>query len=207
MQTDLETSADPQESAVFVHAAAICESRQVGEGTRIWPFTHVMEGAVVGRDCNIGEHVFIEGGVRVGDRVTIKNQVMIWEGVTVEDDVFLGPGMIFTNDPYPRSRRTPAQNDRYGSRDRWLRRTLVRQGASIGAGAIILCGNTIGRYGSVGAGAVVTSDVPSHRLAVGNPARCVGWACICGMSLDDALRCWSCSRQYRMIGQTLLAVE
>ena len=186
------------ESAVFVHPAAICESRDVGSGTRVWAFAHVLNGATIGRDCNICDHAFVEGGARLGDRVTVKNGVMVWEGVTIEDDVFCGPGVIFTNDRYPRSGRMPEVACRYRQPENWLIPTTVRRGATIGAGAIILCGVTIGRYVSVAAGAVVTRDVPDHRLVVGQPARVTGCVCICGMPLSEDLACSQCERCYRL---------
>ena len=163
---------------ITIHPQALCESQHVGEGTHVWAFAHVLAGACIGRDCNIGDHAYIEGGARIGNRVTVKNHVMVWDGVTVEDEVFLGPGMIFTNDRYPRSPRMAAVSSYYQQRDNWLKPTLVRQGASIGAGAIILAGTTIGRCATVGAGAVVTHDVPDHHLVIGNPARIAGWACV-----------------------------
>src|SRR5215469_11293422 len=121
-------------AAVFVHPNALCESDEVGAGTQIWAFAHVMKGAVIGRDCNIGDHAFIETGVRIGDRVTVKNQAMVWDGVEIEDDVFIGPGVSFTNDAFPRSprMRLPAIAARYDRRDRWLLRTRVGNSASIG---------------------------------------------------------------------------
>ncbi len=178
----------------FKHPLAVVESDEVGEGTRVWAWTHVMKGAKVGRDCNIGEHCFLENSCSIGDRVTVKNGVCIWELVTVEDDAFLGPNMIFTNDPNPRS----------GFR-RPLVPTLVRKGASIGAGAIIVCGHTLGRYCSVGAGAVVTKDVPDYALVYGNPARQHGWVCRCGLKLefaDEKARC-SCGREYLFDGAAI----
>lgn len=185
---------DTAESSVHIHPTALCESSEVGAGTRVWAFAHVLAGAAIGRDCNISDHVYIEGGTRIGDRVTVKNQVMIWEGVTIEDDVFIGPGVIFTNDRYPRSRRLTAVAKRYDHKEEWLVPTTVRRGASIGAGAIILCGLTVGQYAGIGAGAVVTRDVPDHRMVVGNPARVVGWACICGVPLNNKLCCPRCER-------------
>ena len=150
---------------IFVHAHSLCESEQVGKGTRIWAFAHVLPGAVVGEDCNLCDGVFVEGGAIVGDRVTIKSGVQIWDGVELEDDVFVGPNATFTNDPYPRSRR-------------WLEtypRTIVRTGASIGANATILPGVEIGRGAMVGAGAVVTRPVPPNAIVMGNPARISGY--------------------------------
>lgn len=195
------------DSTVFVHPAALCESDTVGEGTRVWAFAHVMKGAVIGRNCSICGHAFIETGARLGNCVTVKNQVMVWEGVTVEADVFLGPGMIFTNDLCPRSQRATAAAARYRHKGNWLRPTTVRQGATIGAGAIILCGVTIGRNASVGAGAVVTRDVPDHRVVVGVPARIAGWVCACGTPLDEALNCPQCQRRFKIADGTLAAAE
>ena len=145
----------------FVHPQGLCESAQVGEGTRIWAFTHVLPKAVIGRDCNICDHVFIENDVRVGDRVTVKCGVQLWDGIELEDDVFVGPNATFTNDKYPRSKQYPAVYPR----------TIVRRGASIGANATILPGVTIGEKAMVAAGAVVTRDVPPFAQVRGVPAR------------------------------------
>ena len=182
----------------FVHPSALCETDEVGAGTKIWAFAHVMSGAVVGSECNVGDHAFIESGARIGDRVTVKNLVMCWEGVTVEDDVFLGPAVVFTNDPYPRSPRMPQAASRYRRKEDWLEPTLVRKGASIGAGAIIRCGVTIGPFAMIGAGALVTKNVPAHCLVLGQPARSCGWVCFCGRRLDDELFCASCGLRYRL---------
>jgi len=195
------------ETAVYVHPNALCESSRIGEGTRVWAFAHVMDGATVGRDCNIGGNAFIESGVTVGDGVTIKNGVLIWNGVTIEDDVFIGPGAIFTNDRYPRSRRMAEVRHRYDRRNRWLEPTRICRGASIGAHATILCGVTIGPCAMIAAGAIVTRDVPPHQLAAGQPARTKGWVCACGVPLDDALRCSDCQSQYRFDGSTLAWAE
>ncbi len=151
---------------VFVHERGLCESDEVGDGTRIWAFAHVLPGAKIGADCNICDGVFVEGGVTVGDRVTLKSGVQLWTGVELEDDVFVGPNATFTNDPFPRSRQ---YLDEYA-------RTVVRAGASIGANATILPGLEIGRGAMVGAGAVVTRPVPPHAVVKGNPARIRGYA-------------------------------
>ncbi len=172
----------------FVHARALCESDDVGAGTRVWAFAHVMRGAHVGRDCNVGDHAFIETGAWVGDRVTIKNAVLIWDRVRIEDDVFVGPNAVFTNDLNPRAAfKKPAGG---------FLPTLVERGATLGANASIVCGVTIGAQAFVGAGAVVTKPVPAHALVVGNPARRVGWICACGGKLDARLRC-ACGRAHR----------
>lgn len=182
---------------VYVHARGLNESEQVGAGTRIWAFAQVMRGAVVGRDCNIGGHSFIEAGARVGDGVTIKNGVCVWEGVVIEDFVFVGPQACFTNDRHPRSPRGPAGRVRYADKG-WLVGTRVCEGASIGARAVILPGVTIGRYALVAAGAVVTRDVGDFSMVRGHPARPAGYVCMCGQPLaaGQTLRCSRCGRSY-----------
>jgi acetyltransferase-like isoleucine patch superfamily enzyme/dTDP-4-dehydrorhamnose 3,5-epimerase-like enzyme len=148
----------------FVHPQAICESNTIGTDTRIWAFAHVLPGATIGRDCNICDHVFIENDVVLGDRVTVKSGVQLWDGLRVADDVFIGPNATFSNDKYPRSKQyQPALQ------------TFIGRGASIGAGATILPGLRIGPRAMVGAGSVVTHDVPQRALVSGNPARIVGY--------------------------------
>ncbi len=147
------------------HTQALCESSQIGDGTRVWAFAHILPKARIGTDCNICDHVFIENDVMVGDRVTVKCGVQLWDGVTLEDDVFIGPNVTFANDLFPRSKKYP---EVFG-------KTLVQSGASIGANATILPGTTIGRNAMVGAGAVVTRSVPPHAIVVGNPARITGY--------------------------------
>ena len=146
-----------------IHPSADVQSKQIGEGTRVWQYVVILPGAVIGRDGNICSHCFIENKVVVGDRVTVKCGVQLWDGITLEDDVFVGPNATFTNDREPRSRNASAT----------LLPTLVKKGASIGANATILPGLTIGEGAMVGAGAVVTKDVPPRTLVVGNPARIV----------------------------------
>jgi acetyltransferase-like isoleucine patch superfamily enzyme len=152
-------------SGFFVHPDGRCETADVGAGTRVWAFAHVLPGARIGRDCNLCDHVFVENDVTVGDRVTIKSGVQLWDGVTLADDVFVGPNATFANDPFPRSKQTPES----------FTRTSVDRGASIGANATILPGITIGAEAMVGAGAVVTHDVPPRAIVVGNPARIRGY--------------------------------
>ncbi len=146
----------------FVHSHALLESKAIGKNTRIWAFVHILPNAVIGADCNICDHVFIENDVIIGDRVTIKCGVQLWDGIRLEDDVMVGPNATFTNDMFPRSKK-PFE----------LRPTQVKRGASIGANATILCGITIGEEAMVGAGAVVTKDVPDRAVVVGNPARII----------------------------------
>lgn len=151
------------EGPIFAHEKALIESKNVGSGTRVWAFAHVLPGARIGADCNICDHTFIENDVVIGDRVTVKSGVQLWDGLRLEDDVFVGPNATFTNDPFPRSKQYLDEHPI----------TVIRRGASIGANATILPGVTIGRYAMVGAGAVVTSSVPPHAVAVGNPARII----------------------------------
>src|SRR5215467_7587245 len=150
----------------FKHEAAIVESEHVGEKTRVWAYAHILPGARIGRDCNICDHTFIENDVMIGDRVTIKCGVQIWDGVRIEDDVFIGPNATFTNDPSPRSRHYLES----------FPETRVRKGASIGANATVLPGISIGQFAMVGAGAVVTRDVPPYAVVVGSPARIIRYA-------------------------------
>jgi len=147
--------------SVFVHPKGICESRNVGAGTRIWAFAHVMGGAIIGTDCNIGDCAYVENQVVIGHRVTIKNGAMIMDGTYLEDDVFIGSNVSFTNDRYPRSKSRPPEYPK----------TTIRRGASIGANVVILAGVTVGEDAMVGAGSVVTKDIPAHVVAFGNPAR------------------------------------
>ena len=149
----------------YVHPQGICETSTVGEGTTIWAFAHVLPGARIGSDCNLNDHVFVEGDVVVGDRVTVKSGVQLWNGLRVEDDVFIGPNATFTNDPFPRSKQPP---ERFST-------TVLQKGASIGANATVLCGLTVGQGAMVGAGSVVLRSVPPFAIVVGNPARIVGY--------------------------------
>lgn len=177
----------------FVHPSSyIDEGAEIGKGTKIWHFCHIMPKASIGRECNIGQNVFIGSNVIIGNKVKIQNNVSIYQGVIVEDDVFLGPSMVFTNVINPRS---------HVSRRQEYQTTLVRQGASIGANATIVCGVTLGKYAFVGAGSVVTDDIPDYVLVYGNPARFHGWMCECGTKLQFETRtakCESCDLHYQI---------
>jgi UDP-2-acetamido-3-amino-2,3-dideoxy-glucuronate N-acetyltransferase len=185
----------------FVHESSYAdEGCEIGEGTRIWHFCHVMSGARIGRRCNVGQNVVVMADVRIGDNCKIQNNVSLYTGVVLEDDVFCGPSMVFTNVTNPRSevvRRGEYQT------------TLVRRGATIGANATVVCGVTLGRWAFVGAGAVVTRDVPDFALVLGNPARRRGWMCRCGIRLPEPesgeTRCESCASGYRLEGEQLRA--
>jgi acetyltransferase-like isoleucine patch superfamily enzyme len=157
----------------FVHQLALCESTDIGKNTRIWAFAQVMKDVTIGEDCNFGGHTFVESGVKIGNRVTVKNGVAIWKGVTIEDEVFLGPNCVLTNDLYPRSKIYSPD----------YVKTLIKKGASIGANATIICGITIGEYSMIGAGAVVTKDVPPFALVLGVPARVAYYVSKCGQKL------------------------
>jgi UDP-2-acetamido-3-amino-2,3-dideoxy-glucuronate N-acetyltransferase len=169
----------------FVHKLAICESKQIGSGTRIWAYAHVLPGAKIGANCNLGENVFVENKVSIGAHCTIKNGVALWDLVTLEDGVFVGPNAVFTNDLRPRAfiRRNS---------DTFLP-TRIMRGASIGANVTVVCGTTIGSYALIGAGAVVVHDVPAHALVVGNPGKVIGKVCFCGGALDARDFCAACN--------------
>ncbi len=174
---------------------------EIGDGTKIWHFCHVMPRARIGRNCNIGQNVVISPDVVVGDNVKIQNNVSLYTGVILEDDVFCGPSMVFTNVVNPRSH--VSRKDEY-------RQTLVKRGASMGANSTIVCGHTIGRFAFIGAGAVVTRDVPDFALVVGNPGRITGWMCACGVKLAAGrtppaqATCAACGAAYRANGDLLI---
>jgi len=173
----------------FVHESSyVDEGVQIGKGTKVWHFSHVLSGAVIGEKCSIGQNVNIGGKAVVGDGVKIQNNVSVYDNVILEDEVFCGPSCVFTNVINPR-----AFVER---KDEYLQ-TLVRRGASIGANATIVCGVSLGRYCFVGAGSVVTKDVLDHALVYGSPARQHGWVCKCGVKLDANLRCPECGQEYK----------
>ena len=181
-------------SDVFVHESSyVDEGCEIGSGTKIWHFSHVMTGARIGARCNIGQNVVISPQVTIGNNVKIQNNVSVYTGVILEDDVFCGPSMVFTNVINPRS--SVSRKDEY-------RTTLVKRGASIGANATVVCGHTIGAFAFIGAGAVITKDVPDYALIVGNPGRVSGWMCECGVKLASGagvpahVTCATCHKKY-----------
>ena len=182
----------------FAHESSyVDDGAVIGNGTKIWHFSHVMPGAVIGERCNLGQNVVVMPGTRIGNNVKIQNNVSIYEGVELEDDVFCGPSCVFTNVMNPRS-HVPRKHE--------YRRTLVKRGGSIGANATILCGVTLGEYAFIGAGAVVTADVPAYGLMVGVPARRVGWMCQCGERLHPSAgraACDVCGATYEESGGAL----
>jgi len=189
----------------FVHESSyVDDGAVVGAGTKIWHFCHVMPGAVIGERCSLGQNVVVMGGVRIGRNVKIQNNVSVYEGVELEDDVFCGPSMVFTNVLNPRA---------HVSRRHEYRPTFVRRGATIGANATVVCGVTLGEYAFVGAGAVVTRDVPPYALVAGVPARRVGWACRCGERLPAIPRdggsgtCPACGTEYERAGDGIRPVD
>jgi acetyltransferase-like isoleucine patch superfamily enzyme len=177
-----------QEMSFYSHETAIVEEgANVGEGTKIWHHAHVRNGCEIGENCNIGKNVYVDSGAFIGSRVKIQNNVSVYHGVKIEDDVFVGPSAVFTNDFYPRA----------FSSDWEVSNTLIKKGASIGANATIVCGNEIGEYATIGSGSVVTKNVKSHALMVGNPAKLIGWVCDCGQKLDDNMTCLRCKKEYK----------
>lgn len=177
----------------FVHESSyVDENVEIGDGTKIWHFCHIQAGAKIGQNCSLGQNVNVSNNVKIGNNVKIQNNVAVYEGVTLEDYVFCGPSMVFTNDLTPRCKYPKG---RLGYKE-----TLVKHGASIGANVTIVCGHTIGKNALIGAGAVVTKDVPDYAIAVGNPARTIGYACECGEKIefdaDDRVACKKCHKNY-----------
>ncbi len=186
----------------FVDSTSIVDlDCTIGPNTKIWHFSHIISGSRIGADCSLGQNVMVGPNVTIGYRVKIQNNVSVYEGVTLEDGVFCGPSMVFTNVHNPRS---------YIVRKEELRPTLVKEGASIGANATVLCGHTIGRYAFIGAGAVTLGDVPDYALVVGNPGVVKGWMCECGVRLEfegDHARCRACDKEYSRNGERIEKVS
>lgn len=173
----------------YIHGSSFADDHvSIGRATKIWHFCHIQSGAVIGKNCVLGQNVNISNNVKIGNGVKIQNNVSVYEGVELEDYVFLGPSCVFTNDLSPRA-KYPKGSANY-------KHTLIRTGASIGANATIVCGNTIGKWALIGAGAVVTSNVPDYALMLGVPAKQSGWVCECGNTLGENLQC-SCGRRYQ----------
>uniref|UniRef100_A0A7C3RKT1 N-acetyltransferase n=1 Tax=Dictyoglomus thermophilum TaxID=14 RepID=A0A7C3RKT1_DICTH len=187
----------------FVHESSyVDDGVEIGEGTKIWHFCHILSGSKIGKNCVLGQNVMVGPNVKIGNNVKIQNNVSVYEGVEIEDDVFCGPSCVFTNVINPRA---------FIERKHEFRKTLVKRGATIGANATIVCGVTIGEYAFIGAGAVVTKDVPPYALVVGVPARQIGWVCKCGARLDfnenNEAICKSCGNEYRMEDKKIILVE
>jgi acetyltransferase-like isoleucine patch superfamily enzyme len=194
---------------VYIHPMALVESEDIGEGTKVWAFAHVMKGSKVGKECNISGYAMIETGCILGNGVTIKPYVGVGNGVHLDDGVFAGPGAFIANDKLPRSRRLHDIEEihaRYLSEENWLAKTYVGRGVTLGAGCLVAPGLNIGAFAVISLGAVVTKDVVPHRIMAGFPARGIGWACMCGHALEDSGSAWvcpNCPRRYTLEGETL----
>jgi len=187
-------------SNFFIHSSSVIDDNvEIGEGTKIWHFCHIQSGAKIGKNCSLGQNVNVSNNVKVGDGVKVQNNVSLYEGVELKNYVFCGPSCVFTNDLTPRA-KYPKGHTRY-------KKTLVEEGASIGANATIVCGHKIGKWALIGAGAVVTSNVPAHALMLGVPARRKGWVCKCGELLSENLSCTVCRRIYKETGEGLEEVK
>lgn len=187
-----------EEKKYYVHESSyVDDGVQIGEGTKIWHFSHVQKGAVIGKNCSLGQNVNIGNNVKVGNGVRIQNNVSVYEGVELEDNVFCGPSCVFTNVTTPRA-HFPVHGV--------YAKTLIKEGASLGANCTIVCGHNVGKSALIGSGAVVAKDVPDYALMVGVPAHQIGWVCECGKRLGDDLKC-ECGRTYRMDGEKLVKNE
>lgn len=178
----------------FVHERAIVESKKIGEGSRTWAFSHILPGAVIGKNVNICEGCLIENDVVLGDNTTVKCGVYIWDGVRVENKVFIGPNVTFTNDKFPRSKNIKYKQEK----------TIIKEGCSIGANSTIIAGVVLGKYAMVGAGSLVTKDVRDFTLVYGNPASEKGWVCKCGQKISRDLCCFACNKKYLLTSGILI---
>jgi UDP-2-acetamido-3-amino-2,3-dideoxy-glucuronate N-acetyltransferase len=175
-----------------IHPTSDVQSKKIGNDTMVWQFTIILPGATIGNNCNINSHCFIENDVLIGNNVTLKCGVYVWDGITIEDNVHIGPNVNFTNDLYPRSKHNFD-----------IAKTVIRHGASVGANATVLAGITIGEFSLIGAGSVVTKNIPNNTLWIGNPARKVGYVCNCGHKLPETLQCSFCNSEYKIIKEKL----
>ena len=184
----------------FVHeSSCVDDGVQIGAGTKIWHFCHIQKGAVIGENCSMGQNVNVSNNVVIGNGCKLQNNVSVYEGVVMEDYVFCGPSCVFTNDLTPRAK--------YPKGPAGYKKTVLKEGASVGANATIVCGHNIGKWSMIASGAVVTKDVKDHALMAGVPARQIGWVCECGAVLKDGLQCHACSRQYAEAENGLVEVK
>ena len=184
----------------FKHETAIVdEDAKIGKNTKIWHFSHVMSKAIIGEKCTLGQNVFVQDNAKIGNNVKIQNNVSVYRGVTLEDNVFCGPSMVFTNVKVPKS-AFPTNDSEYLN-------TLVKRGVSIGANATIVCGIVIGKHAFIGAGTVVTKDVPDYAIIIGVPGKLFGWMCECGAKLSNTLACTNCDRKYEMDRKKLKEIK
>ena len=184
-------------SEYFVHESSyVDDGVKIGKGTKIWHFCHIQSGAEIGEKCSFGQNINVSNNVQIGNGCKVQNNVSIYEGVELEDYVFCGPSMVFTNDLTPRAK--------YPKGSAGYKRTLLKEGATVGANATIVCGHTLGKWSMIASGAVVTKDVPDHALMAGVPAKQIGWVCECGEVLKAGLTCKNCGRSYEEKGNELL---
>ena len=180
----------------FVHETSIIDDNvKIGDGTKIWHFSHVQSGAVIGKNCSFGQNVNVSNNVKIGNGCKVQNNVSLYEGVELEDYVFCGPSMVFTNDLTPRAK--------YPKGAAGYKKTVLHTGATVGANATVVCGHDLGKWSMVSAGAVVTKDVLDHALVAGVPAKQIGWVCECGERLKDGFVCEACGRKYHLINERL----